>query len=95
MYGIACLCKFVVPRLATELLLFDQKRNESASEVEEETVQISDDYGMLSQSLDDLLADEGFAELDSSKVLTYLLAKENFALILYGIQLSKLYWLKC
>lgn len=40
--------------------------------VEEETIQISDDYSMLAASLDDLLADdisdEGFAELDSSRV---------------------------
>ena len=57
-------------RFATELLLLNQRRNESPVEVEEETVQISDDYSMLSQSLDDFLADEGFAELESSKVIT-------------------------
>ena len=61
-------------RLATELLEFNQRRNESPLPVEEETIQINDDYSMLSQSLDDLLADdisdEGFAELDSSKVRT-------------------------
>jgi len=62
-------------RLATELLEFNQRENESPSPVEEETIQISDDYSMLAQALDDLLADddtsisdEGFAELDSSKV---------------------------
>jgi len=64
-------------RLATELLEFNQRENESPSPVEEETIQISDDYSMLAQTLDDLLADddisdEGFAELDSSKVRTYL-----------------------
>ena len=61
-------------RLATELLEFNRRKNESPSPVEEETIQISDDYSMLAQSLDDLLADdisdEGFAELDSSKVRT-------------------------
>ena len=61
-------------RLATELLEFNQRKNESPLPVEEETIQINDDYSMLSQSLDDLLADdisdEGFAELDSSKVRT-------------------------
>ena len=40
--------------------------------MEEETIQISDDYSMLAASLDDLLADdisdEGFAELDSPRV---------------------------
>lgn len=40
--------------------------------MEEETIQISDDYSMLAASLDDLLADdisdEGFAELDSPMV---------------------------
>ncbi|XP_020600932.1 cingulin-like [Orbicella faveolata] len=58
-------------RLATELLEFNQRENESPLPVEEETIQISDDYSMLAQSLDDLLADdisdEGFAELDSSR----------------------------
>lgn len=61
-------------RLATELLEFNQRENESLLPVEEETIQISDDYSMLAQSLDDLLADdisdEGFAELDSSRVRT-------------------------
>ena len=59
-------------RLATELLELNQRGNESPLAVEEKTIQISDDYSMLAQSLDDLLADdisdEGFAELDSSKV---------------------------
>lgn len=49
--------------------------------MEEETIQISDDYSMLAQSLDDFLtddiSDEGFAELDSSKVETYLSVSEN------------------
>ena len=67
------MCSSVV-RLATELLEFNQRRNESPLPVEEETIQIDDDYSMLSQPLDDLLADdisdEGFAELDSSKVRT-------------------------
>lgn len=44
--------------------------------MEEETIQISDDYNMLAASLDDLLADdisdEGFAELDSPKVTSQL-----------------------
>lgn len=58
-------------RLASELLEFNRRKSESPFPVEEETIQISDDYSMLAQSLDDLLADdisdEGFAELDSSK----------------------------
>lgn len=61
-------------RLATELLEFNQRRHESPLPVEEETIQISNDYSMLVQSLDELVADdisdEGFAELDSSKVRT-------------------------
>ena len=62
-------------RLATELLELNQRNNESPLEVEEETIQISDDYSMLAASLDDFLgddiSDEGFAELDSSKVTNY------------------------
>lgn len=61
-------------RLATELLELNQRENESPLPVEEVTIQINDDYSMLAQSLDDLLADdisdEGFAELESSKVRT-------------------------
>ncbi|KAM7433938.1 hypothetical protein ABFA07_015914 [Porites harrisoni] len=60
-------CKESGDRFEMELQLYDQQRSGSPSEVEEETVQISDDYAMLSQSLDDILADEGFAEMDSSK----------------------------
>lgn len=63
---------FYLSRFEMELQLYDQQRGGSPSEVEEETVQISDDYAMLSQSLDDILADEGFAEMDSSKVLAAL-----------------------
>lgn len=63
---------FYLWRFEMELQLYDQQRSGSPSEVEEETVQISDDYAMLSQSLDDILADEGFAEMDSSKVLAAL-----------------------
>lgn len=61
-----------------ELVEFNQRRNESPQdvEVEEQTIQISDDYEMLAQSLDDFItddiSDEGFAELDSSKVLNNL-----------------------
>ena len=49
-------------RLVQELTLLDQRRDE--------TVRVSDDYSTLSQTLDEFLADEGFAELDSSKVIT-------------------------
>ena len=49
-------------RLVQELALLDQRRDE--------TVRVSDDYSTLSQTLDEFLADEGFAELDSSKVIT-------------------------
>lgn len=59
---------FCLSRFEMELQLYNQQSSGSPSEVEEETVQISDDYAMLSQSLDDILADEGFAEMDSSKV---------------------------
>jgi len=69
MFNLSFLC-----RLASELLEFNRRKSESPFPVEEETIQISDDYSMLAQSLDDLLADdisdEGFAELDSSKVRT-------------------------
>ena len=59
--------------MAKELLDFNQRNNnESPVQVEEETITIGDDYSMLAASLDDILADdisdEGFAELDSSKV---------------------------
>ena len=68
-------------RLATELLELNRRGNESPLPVEEETIQINDDYSMLAQSLEDLLADdisdEGFAELDSSKVRTELIPLEN------------------
>jgi len=60
-------CRENGDKFASELLLLNQRRNETPSAVEEETVRISDDYSMLSQSLDDILADEGFAELESSK----------------------------
>ena len=50
----------------------NQSRSESPLDVEEETIQISDDYTMLAQSLDDFLnddiSDEGFGEFESSKV---------------------------
>ena len=63
---------FFFSRLATDLLDFNQRNNKSPVAVEEETIQISDDYSMLAASLDDLLADdisdEGFAELDSTRV---------------------------
>ena len=54
--------------------------------VKKETVQISDDYSMLTQTLDDLLADEGFAELDidSPKVITQLL--------LISVTSLRIYW---
>lgn len=69
---------FLLHRFAKELLLLDHKRNESPSEVQEETIQISDDSSMLAQSVDDFVADdEGFAELDTSKVLKLCL--ENSA----------------
>lgn len=63
---------FFFSRLATDLLDFNQRNNKSPVAVEEETIQISDDYSMLAASLDDLLvddiSDEGFAELDSPRV---------------------------
>lgn len=63
---------FFFSRLATDLLDFNQRNNKSPVAVEEETIQISDDYSMLAASLNDLLAedisDEGFAELDSPRV---------------------------
>ena len=54
--------------------------------VKKETVRISDDYSTLSQTLDDLLADEGFAELDidSPKVITQL--------ILISVTSLRIYW---
>ena len=54
--------------------------------VKKETVRVSDDYSMLSQTLDDLLADEGFAELDidSPKVITQL--------ILISVTSLRIYW---
>ncbi|XP_067050990.1 girdin-like isoform X2 [Acropora muricata] len=57
-------CKKEEDRLVQELALFDQRQEDKASMVKKETVRISDDYSTLSQTLDDLLADEGFAELD-------------------------------
>lgn len=63
---------FYLSRFEMELQLYNQQSSGSPSEVEEETIQISDDYAMLSQSLDDILADEGFAEMDSSKVFAAL-----------------------
>lgn len=63
---------FYLSRFEMELQLYNQQNSGSPSEVEEETVRISDDYAMLSQSLDVILADEGFAEMDSSKVLAAL-----------------------
>ena len=66
------LVTFYLWRFEKELELHNQQSSGSPSEVEEETVKISDDYAMLSQSLDDILADEGFAEMDSSKVLAAL-----------------------
>ena len=66
------LVTFYLWRFEMELELHNQQSSGSPSEVEEETVKISDDYAMLSQSLDDILADEGFAEMDSSKVLVAL-----------------------
>lgn len=72
---------FFFSRLGTELLGLKQSRNESPLDVEEETIQISDDYSMLAASLDDFLtddiSDEGFAELDSSKVGTGFNVSEN------------------
>lgn len=72
---------FFFSRLGTELLGLNQSRNESPLDVEEETIQISDDYSMLAASLDDFLtddiSDEGFAELDSSKVGTGFNVSEN------------------
>ena len=75
-------------RFATELLLLNQRRNETPSAVEDETVRISDDYSMLSQSLDDILADEGFAELESSKVTTCIciIVCHFEGLLEYGLQ---------
>lgn len=65
------MCRENGDRLATDLLDFNQRNNKSPVAVEEETIQISDDYSMLAASLDDLLADdisdEGFAELDSTR----------------------------
>ncbi|XP_068690392.1 putative leucine-rich repeat-containing protein DDB_G0290503 [Montipora foliosa] len=52
-------CQENESRLVQELTLLDQRRDE--------TVRVSDDYSTLSQTLDEFLADEGFAELDSSK----------------------------
>lgn len=66
------LVTFYLWRFEMELELHNQQSSGSPSEVEEETVKISDDYAMLSQSLEDILADEGFAEMDSSKVLAAL-----------------------
>ena len=65
----------LLSRLVQELAFFDQRQEDKASVVKKETVRISDDYNTLSQTLDDLLADEGFAELDidSPKVITQLI----------------------
>ncbi|KAJ7378480.1 hypothetical protein OS493_023015 [Desmophyllum pertusum] len=65
------ICRENGDRLSRELVEFNQRRTESPRDVEEQTIQISDDYEMLAQSLDDFItddiSDEGFAELDSSK----------------------------
>ena len=75
----------LLSRLVQELALFDQRQEDKASLVKKETVQISDDYSTLSQTLDDLLADEGFAELDidSPKVITQLILISVTSLRIY------------
>ena len=49
-----CLFVPLLSRLCQELALFDQRQEDKAFMVKKETVRISDDYSLLSQTLDDL-----------------------------------------
>ena len=49
-----CLFVPLLSRLVQEIAVFDQRQEDKASMVKKETVRISDDYSLLSQTLDDL-----------------------------------------